>query len=143
MPAWPVQITQSKTSVGTLLGGPQDNSVKAASKLPKDGTEAPLGVAQVDLPCHRPLKRRMPLGVECPSLRLQKRIDLQSLGLRRSDRIAKLQEGTKSHKAHVTFGTTVRKLITMYALVSTVQYDMPSHQIAPDSTYFQRAINRL
>ena len=31
----------------------------------------------------------------------------------------------------------------MYALVSTVHYDMPSHRIAPDSTYFQRAINRL
>ena len=31
----------------------------------------------------------------------------------------------------------------MYALLSTVQYGMPSHQIAPDSTYFQRAINRL
>ena len=31
----------------------------------------------------------------------------------------------------------------MYALVSTVYYDMPSHQIAPGSTYFQRTINRL
>ena len=31
----------------------------------------------------------------------------------------------------------------MHALVSTVHYDMLSYQIAPNSTYFQRAINRV
>ena len=51
-PSDPRTTAGGKTPVGTFLGGPQDNSVKAASRLPKDGTEAPLGVAQVDLPCH-------------------------------------------------------------------------------------------
>ena len=132
------------TSVGSCLhGGSQGISEKATLSKSSTGTEAPLGVLPDVLPCLRPVKRKqLTVGRDVPSLKLQERIDLHSLGLRRSEHIAN-QKSTKRHKAHVTFGTRVRKLISMYALVSTVHYDMPSHQLAPDSTFFQRTINRL
>ena len=116
------------TSVGSCLhGGSQGISEKATLSKSSPGTEAPLGVLPDVLPCLRLLKRKqLTVGRDVPSLKLQEHIDLHSLGLRRSERIAN-QKSTKQHKAHVTFGTRVRKLISMYALVSTVHYDMPSH----------------
>ena len=77
------------------------------------------------------------------TLKLPARINLQSIGLRRSARIQQQQGGTKKHKAHVTFGSRVKRLISMYALFSSVSYDMPRHRIAPSATYFSRCLNRL
>jgi len=86
---------------------------------------------------------------EQSSMTLPERINLQTIGLRRSNRLRDLQERTakKMKKAHVTFGSAVRRTITLWALVCTVTQvrlpDMPSHRVSPDASFYERCINRL
>ena len=75
------------------------------------------------------------------SLKLPARINLLSIGFRRPVRIQQQQGRAKRHKAHVTFGSRVKKLISMYVLLSSISYDTPRHRIAPSATNSSRDLN--
>jgi hypothetical protein len=62
------------------------------------------------------------------SLLMPQRVNLHKVGLGRSKRIAK-QKFKVKHKAHVTYGAHAKRLLVMFALISTViTYQMPSQR---------------
>lgn len=80
------------------------------------------------------------------ALLMPQRVNLQEAGLRRSDRIREKKNSAqaKNHKAHVTFGSRIKKAVGMFTILCTVnQYTMPNHQLAETSTPLERMVNRL
>jgi len=83
---------------------------------------------------------------ESEALLMPQRVNLQEAGLRRSERIKQQKSKAKGglqHKAHVTFGTRIRKAIGLFTILCSVsQYTMPSHQLPETSTSLERFLNR-
>jgi len=89
-------------------------------------------------------KRKQPEEPSDNLLKLPERINRQELGLRRSKRLQELNEPTKTAKAHVTYGSTRRAAFTLFAFVcSGLQFEMPSHQLSPNATFFEKSVSRL
>jgi hypothetical protein len=69
-------------------------------------------------------------------------VNLHGLGLHHSKCIAEQQQKEKcSHKAHVTFGSTAKQVLGLFALICMVDtYRMPCHQILLTFLFYEKLI---
>jgi hypothetical protein len=78
-------------------------------------------------------------------LLMPQRVNLHNLGLCCSKRIAEQQQKEKSnHKAHVIFGSTAKRVLSLFALICMVDtYRMPCHGILLTSLFSKKLIKRF
>jgi hypothetical protein len=73
---------------------------------------------------------------------MPQQVNLDKLGLRCSKGIAEQQQKEKhNHKAHVTFGSTAKQVLGLFALICMVDtYRMPCHQTSLTSSFSKKLI---
>ena len=71
-------------------------------------------------------------------------VNLHEAGLRRSKRIKERKDKAVNHKAHVTFSTRIKKVVSAFTLLCAVsEYTMPAHRLPPNPTLATKLLNRL
>jgi hypothetical protein len=78
-------------------------------------------------------------------LLMPQRVNLHNLGLHCSKCIAEQQEKEKrNHKAHVTFGSTAKQVLGLFALICMVDtYRMPCHRTLLTSLFSEKLIKHF
>ena len=116
----------------------EGTSLTAASALSTRAQQ----MSQVDATRVQSINRTDTQSVD--ELKMPTQINLRESGLRRSERIKKQSE-TNTPKAHVVFGTSIKKkllgLFTLFSFVSALS--MPRHQRSPDATMQESLIQRF